>query len=282
MTSQGNHESQHMQGFMLGQHALRFELPEHRVIISDGSRKQSLMLITDKRQAIRNPTLELQPIDFRGILLGLLPSVIEVVGAEVIDGIDTLVIRAPWPEELGSQESWTLTASIDVHTGMPIQVEAIWGNQGDDDWRRTLFSNIVFDAPLDPALFSLEVPYGYALMPESDDPQMAALTTGRTMVNILMACMIYQQEHDGRWPARLQDLDRYGITAEVLKNPRYPGLEVGYVYRPPAPDALWDRTLVLWEIPDEWGAGINVGFADTHVKFISDRAEFEAMIRNSP
>jgi hypothetical protein len=102
---------------------------------------------------------------------------------------------------------------------------------------------------------------------------------------IATALCAYAQDHSGQFPPSLQDITPYlGASADVvLQNPRDPQRQIGFVYLPPteplekiqAPAQL----LLLYEAFDEWPqSGIVVGFADTHVQTITDRATFDAML----
>jgi hypothetical protein len=278
-------QMQQMHAILLGQEAARLRMPDERIIITTTHDDQSLMLIPATRIAIRNPRVGL-PMDLREMLLSLVPNVVEVLGTEIVDDVELVVLRAPWPEGLGGggTEEWTVTVWADLHSGLPVRVEAMTDIAGDNSQappigqRRIVFSDLVFDEPVDPALFSMDAPPGYTLESISFDPVVAAAATTRKMVNILMACQIYMTEHDGQWPGGLDELERYGIDAEALKNPRYPERAVGFAYIRPAPEAPPGSTMVLHEVTDDWGAGINVGFADTRVQFVTDRTAFEAMV----
>ncbi len=116
--------------------------------------------------------------------------------------------------------------------------------------------------------------------PESSPTNLTGRTKSAGKMNqILKACLGYAAEHQGNWPDDLQSLASYGIDKAKLVNPQNRQQVPGYVYRKPAasptaPQA--SETIVLLEAYTAWPGGINVGFADGQVKFITDRTQVEA------
>jgi len=76
------------------------------------------------------------------------------------------------------------------------------------------------------------------------------------------------------------------VFQKVFTNPRQPARKEGYVYMRPVNNVkdLKDasETPILYEAFDQWGNGIDVGFADFHVEFIRDQAEFNKLLKNNP
>jgi len=103
---------------------------------------------------------------------------------------------------------------------------------------------------------------------------------GQSMMNIkrmLLACYMHGDKN-GEWPDTLESLLGKGIEPELLVNPAQPQLANGYIYVKPAlPDDLQrdpDKKIVIYEAYETWGKGICAGFADGHVEFIKDEADF--------
>jgi prepilin-type processing-associated H-X9-DG protein len=109
---------------------------------------------------------------------------------------------------------------------------------------------------------------------------------------ICTAIIFYANDHDGVLPRDLRvDLKKYlgddpGVIQKVFTNPRQPARKEGYVYIRPANNVTGlknaSETPILYEAFDEWGEGINVGFADGHVELIRDSSEFNKILKNNP
>ena len=105
------------------------------------------------------------------------------------------------------------------------------------------------------------------------------------------AMHIYAAQNEGQWPDSLQAIVEKGMQARydpsmgVLFNPQRPNMKPAYVYLKPAmPVNQVDnpaRMIFMHEAYDQWGPGINVGFLDGHVTFISDQAEFSKLLAES-
>ena len=104
---------------------------------------------------------------------------------------------------------------------------------------------------------------------------------------ICVAIQMYASDKDGQFPPDLSALkDRLGPRWEdILANPSRPERPVGYVYV--RPSAKMDDvksptdTIVIYEAHDEWGEGINVGFADGHAEWIADQARFKKLLEKA-
>jgi len=99
---------------------------------------------------------------------------------------------------------------------------------------------------------------------------------------------MYANDKDGEFPANLEVLVEKGYlpNGRFLINPRRPKLKVGYVYLKPAGLAeKWGgqaaQTVLMYEAYEEWGEGINVGFADGHVEFIADEERFKRHLKRA-
>lgn len=101
---------------------------------------------------------------------------------------------------------------------------------------------------------------------------------------ILMGCIMYAADHKNEWPADLQAvLDAKLIDPRVMVNPRQSEKKVGYVYiRPSSPKDINHKTIVVYEVYEEWGEGIAVGYGDGHVEFQKNEAEFKKALGATP
>ncbi len=86
------------------------------------------------------------------------------------------------------------------------------------------------------------------------------------MVNIkkmLLACFKYASTNNGQWPQTLESIaGQDDIQIE------------GHMYIPPKNTVPPQKNVVIYESYQTWGEGINVGFADGHVEFIAQEADF--------
>jgi len=101
------------------------------------------------------------------------------------------------------------------------------------------------------------------------------------MRQILMACLMYANDHKVQWPPTLEATKDYlHMQARLLTNPARPKAKPGYIYMKPA-DAkkLPGELLVLYEAFDQWPGQVNTGFADGHVEGIRDQQRFEQLLK---
>ncbi len=88
----------------------------------------------------------------------------------------------------------------------------------------------------------------------------------QSMVNIkrmLLACFKYSSTNNGQWPQTLESIaGQDNLQTE------------GHVYIPPKNTVTPQKNVVIYESYQTWGEGINVGFADGHVEFIAQEADF--------
>ena len=99
----------------------------------------------------------------------------------------------------------------------------------------------------------------------------------------LTACHTWANDHGGTYPPDLQALVMAKLVPAAMRvNPRSPDRgQAGYVYlRPSVPlDKLTrTETIVIYEAHEEFGAGVNVGFADGHVEWIADAEQFRRLL----
>lgn len=112
----------------------------------------------------------------------------------------------------------------------------------------------------------------------------AEARVGRSLANLHkvgIAIAMYRADHEKEWPENLNQLVEGDYAdPEALRNPRRPGLEVGYMYRKPAKDAT-GRTVLAWGRFEEWpDEGVNVLFVDMAVLTVRDRDQFDRMLQS--
>lgn len=259
------------QYYVLDGSIIRAELPNGRIMIADERERRGLLLIPAERRAVQIiPDESGEAIMLYDWLRGLRERSADEVSREQRDGRTLLVFRVRDGDE-------RLTVWADEQSGLPVRIESPWRVAGADRaLGRSIISDIAFDAPLDAALFELQPPEGYTLQPPSGDPQTAFVSTGRRMLKILMACTIHEQEN-GAWPAALTELERYGITADMLRNPARPQFDPGFVYIRPE-GAMDPARVVLYEAHGAWDGGAFVGFQDGHVEQIASEERFQRLL----
>lgn len=112
--------------------------------------------------------------------------------------------------------------------------------------------------------------------------QQAVALRGKSASNIrqvLMAAAMYQAEHKGEWPEKLDDVKKYLKDAPVMTNPQQPERKNPFVYlKPKTPVKMPAQHVVMHESYDKFGEGINVGFADGHVEWIGQERRFKDLL----
>src|SRR5439155_10783394 len=102
-----------------------------------------------------------------------------------------------------------------------------------------------------------------------------AVRSAGNIRQVLMACIMYSNDHKGQWPDDFKAMDNYfrGPQAkEVLTNSAKPDLKPAYVYlKPQLPLAEPYKVMVVYESHTDFGGGVNVGFADGHVEFVKNK-----------
>jgi prepilin-type processing-associated H-X9-DG protein len=106
------------------------------------------------------------------------------------------------------------------------------------------------------------------------------------MRQIILGCYNYAENHNKKWPASMDELSKMPDLSEspqIFNNPRprKSGGKSGYVYLPPKDlSQVKDvsRLIVLYEAYDDWDGGIGVGYADGHVEFVQNQAEFKKQL----
>jgi prepilin-type processing-associated H-X9-DG protein len=101
---------------------------------------------------------------------------------------------------------------------------------------------------------------------------------------ILKMCYTWAASHQDTFPPDLQTLVKDKMLPHGTRNPLRPDLgDAGYVYLPPAQSI--SKTdggqMVLYEAHKYFGQGVNVGFADGHVEWVSDQARFKELLKKA-
>ena len=70
---------------------------------------------------------------------------------------------------------------------------------------------------------------------------------------------------------------------QILTNPEYPDRHPAYIYVKAAENFSKIRdsssTVVIYESIAKWTGGVNIGFADGHVEFISDHKKVAELLK---
>ena len=98
---------------------------------------------------------------------------------------------------------------------------------------------------------------------------------------VLLGIIMHADANKGQWPEDLQALVKAGhIPPQLLTNPRQPGGR-GYIYvKPATPFGKTNpNVILLHESPEDAADGINAGFADGHVEWMTMERFKQAMAR---
>jgi prepilin-type processing-associated H-X9-DG protein len=128
-----------------------------------------------------------------------------------------------------------------------------------------------------------EVPAAYAKA-KDQAKRIASMSNVR---QLLMAILMYSNDHRGHLPPNLAALTKYINNEEVFRNPRQPERKQGYTYVKPAEARITQikrpsERIVVYEALDEWKGGVTVGFLDGHVEWITEEAEFDELLKAVP
>jgi hypothetical protein len=119
---------------------------------------------------------------------------------------------------------WRHTWWVDPATKLPVQLEISWGGgEATDNRLAKVVSDIVFDAPLDPALFSIDVPPGYVdlgpLAKKAMEEGNAVAKNPNRMVTVQFTQVEHLKTKDGQaapeLTKRVMILDNYLKREEV-------------------------------------------------------------------
>jgi prepilin-type processing-associated H-X9-DG protein len=267
-----NQESQFVKTMVLEPYLMRVELADGRIWILDHGQGRTLLLDSENKQAILSSTSQ-QTLDLYDTFRDFRNKTdfsVQEIGQREIDGMKVIGFQ------LTNGENVIIIWS-NPQTFLPIRVEQT-AKDKDGKVVKIVTTNITFDTELDESLFSFEAPEGYRHISVDGPAERSVKFEKRSqtlsnMRQILQSCLLYAQDHQDQWPDSLQDLAQYGLSKNILVNWKQPEREIGYVYlRPSTP--ISPQQVVLYEVYDSWGDGINVGFADGHVQFIEKESNF--------
>lgn len=243
----------------------RVEWDDGRAIVARVGENRSLVLHTDGKWATYGPQTPGDGLDLYEYLMSLPERAVQEMGIEDIGGRPCRKFLARESSD-GERE---LMVFVDLETQRPVRVETTRFDTGNP----MVAGVIEFDPALDDALFSMDVPQGYASRPPTDDVQTAAVNVQVMLRNIAMGVMTFQQIN-GRYPATLGELVSAGVVpADGIINPRTPGVE--FVYRRPAPEAAsdpsadWGKIVLVYEALSPGHAGGAVCYLDSHVDLLA-------------
>ncbi|MHC4441825.1 MAG: zf-HC2 domain-containing protein [Planctomycetota bacterium] len=251
-----------------------------KTIICDFAQPKMLLLDTENKVAMIFDEGKPQYFDFYKIVTEFKDGSEKGIGIKIIEGRDAVGFLI----DNNGQES---TFWVDPQTQLPIQIEQKLVDRNGVE-STEIVKDFLFDAVLDDSLFSLEIPEGY----KDGRVEFPAITRAKDLslrvvsaasaVRIAKACIKYAKDNSGQWPEDLKSLEAYGIDAQALINARQPDIAVGWVYlRPSVPlhkIKAPANKILLHEVFEEWGEGINVVNVDGHVQFLKDQAKFNGLI----
>ena len=104
--------------------------------------------------------------------------------------------------------------------------------------------------------------------------QARSVTSMSNLKQIGLGLIMYADDHEGTWPADLEQAKSYWPNARVLESPRKPKDFAGpsYIYLPGQPKTPDPRNVVAYENPGYCTDRINVVFADGHVEAMKPEA----------
>ena len=264
----------------------REEISDGRTIIFDLKQGQALVLNTKIKGAFMTSiaTQPFNPYDNFKNFRQIDKCDIKQLGTEIIGNRKAEVFELIAKDNSQKTKVW-----VDSQTELPFQMESNYKGTEEKPIGEVvtlITSNIVFDEEMDKSLFSLDIPEGYKIMegklvsPETGriNKYAARAKSAANMSKIVKACLKYTDEHSGHWPDSLDNLTNYGIKDDILINPGQPESKNGYIYLKPKTNRLSADVVVLYEMYEDWGEGINVGCADGHVEFVGSEDDFKKML----
>lgn len=115
-----------------------------------------------------------------------------------------------------------------------------------------------------------------------ENGQAQAIVKSKRQARLLLdGVWLYANDHKGLLPTSLEQVIEYfPDQKDILRNPRQPERENGYVWVKPAPKFSQVRdaghVLVLYEAYDKWPEdALVIGFMDRHIEVIKDEKTFK-------
>ncbi len=272
-------EPQVVKTMVLEPHLMRVELQDGRVWILDHGQGKTLLLDSKNKEVVisSTPQKKLGLYDTFRDFSNIPDFSVSQIGKRTIDGMKAIGFQL-----IKENDENVIIVWANPKTLLPLRIEQ---STKDKDGKviKIVTTNIIFDTELDESLFSFEAPeeYSHRFVDGPVERSVKLEKRSQTLSNmtqILLTCLAYAQDHQGQWPESLQDLSKYGLAKDTLINQRQPEREIGYVYLKPSTPIL-PQQVVLYEVYDSWGDGINVGFADGHVQFIEKESDFKNQLK---
>ena len=252
------------------------KLPEASICIADTRKGKAVMLNPGKGKAIETDASRDMPDLYDAVrnFRDWQDFTVTELGERRVGDKQTIGFK------LEKEEGPEIIVWADPETKLPILMElAMEDREGQIE--HAVYTDIVFDVPLDESLFSVKPPPDYQI-DRAHVNRIDLANRVKSAVNmnrILKACRAYVNEHNGRWPDSLGDLIKYGIDEETLANPRLPSRKIGYIYVKP-PVSPPESKVVLYEAHGAELNGINVGFANYHIQLIKDEEDLNNRLQH--
>ena len=262
--------------------------------ITDYGARRRLKLFPDDKLAeltdistmyrVDDKTGELKPSELhtghRDDVLRISAMAVKDVGTETLNGQAVRVLRSDDGREP------IKTVWVNASTGKPMKIELSRPTSGES----YTYDDIRIDEAIDDALFSLDVPKGYAVagakrgdtappQPTRHIDEMNGKMMAK-MMHLLRTSHQYSFKHGGDFPEDLHDLAKAGTTTDralrtALAAPGEPDGPPVIVYRKPRKGKDSGSEIVLYEVPEHRRDGkVVVGMWDGHAQIVNaDRFE---------
>ena len=261
-----------------------------QVTITDYKARLRLELFPDKMEAQMQDISTLYAVDdmtgrvkpselstrHRDDVLKISAQAVQDLGMQKLDGRDVRVLRSADGQEP------VKTVWVDPASGNPVQIEL---SRSSPKWTFT-YASIRIDEPLDPSMFELDVPPGYAMIGGDAKPQKHIDEMNGKMLSkardLAMACVQYWGKK-GDYPAEFGDL-RGVVMKEaklnaMLADPDQPEGPPVLLYRKPQKGKEPGTQIVVYEAPEFRRPGqVVAGFDDAHAQILKVE-EFEALMK---
>ena len=261
----------------------------NETMITDYAKHRRLTLIPEDMVADLQDTSDMYAVDENG---DLKPAQLETdvrdevmkLTAESVKNLGTKELNGKTVRVLQSRGKESVrTVYLDPQTQHPVQIEITWPKNPQSKFT---YADIRIDEDLDDKLFSLDVPEGYKLFKGGPYvPAQAYYSKMMTkMRNLAMACIVYADEHKGRYPAELKDLiGSDGMTAEklakLIASPDKLNGPPAIVYRKPPAGKYDGNAIILYEAPEQRRDGkVAAAMLDGHAQILSQK-EFDEMMK---
>lgn len=102
------------------------------------------------------------------------------------------------------------------------------------------------------------------------------IASASNMSDSLKACIKFIKDNNGKWPEDFNALSKYGFNIQQVTEKGFVKDKIRYVYLKPSPsdNSIPEQTVVLYEEYNDFADGINVGFADGHIRFVDNEGMF--------